>query len=126
MEESKINIKSVIPIFRIFDVDKAKEFYLQFLDFQIDWEHRYSDDLPMYMQISYGACKIHLSEHHGDCLPGASIRIEVDNVVELHSKLSSKQYKYCRPGLESTQWNSKETQVKDPFGNRLVFYQYNC
>ncbi|MEX2104205.1 MAG: glyoxalase superfamily protein [Bacilli bacterium] len=52
--------------------------------------------------------------------------MEVDNIVALHSRLVAKQYKYCRPGIEKTQWNSKEVQVVDPFGNRMVFYQYNC
>jgi hypothetical protein len=31
-----------IPIFRIFDVAKAKEFYVGFLGFQVDWEHRFA------------------------------------------------------------------------------------
>jgi catechol 2,3-dioxygenase-like lactoylglutathione lyase family enzyme len=32
-----------IPIFRIFDVAKAKEFYVGFLGFQVDWEHRFDE-----------------------------------------------------------------------------------
>jgi hypothetical protein len=27
----------VIPIFRIFDVEKAKEFYIGYLGFKVDW-----------------------------------------------------------------------------------------
>jgi Glyoxalase superfamily protein len=34
-----------IPILRIFDVGKAREFYIDFLGFQIDWEHRFNEDL---------------------------------------------------------------------------------
>ena len=30
----------VIPVFRIFSVEKAREFYLDFLGFKIDWEAR--------------------------------------------------------------------------------------
>lgn len=37
-------------ILRIFDEAKAKEFYVDFLGFTIDWEHRFESDLPLYMQ----------------------------------------------------------------------------
>ncbi|WP_431805027.1 glyoxalase superfamily protein [Halobacillus andaensis] len=123
MTTSQINVKSPTPIFRIFDEDKAKEFYLSFLEFEIDWEHRFEDDLPIYMQISYGNCTIHLSENYGDCCPGAAVRIEVENLELFHSILTSKQYKYARPGIETTPWNTREVRVGDPFGNRIVFYE---
>lgn len=43
---------STIPVFRIFDEAKAKEFYVDFLDFKIDWEHRFGENFPLYMQVS--------------------------------------------------------------------------
>jgi len=42
-------MSQVIPIFRIFDIDKAKEFYVDWMGFQIDWEHRFGDNFPIYM-----------------------------------------------------------------------------
>jgi len=54
------------PIFRIFDEAKAREFYVDFLGFTIDWEHRFEPGLPLYMQVSKDDCILHLSEHHGD------------------------------------------------------------
>lgn len=62
MSTSKISMKSAAPILRMFDEVKAKEFYITFLEFEIDWEHRFEDDFPLYMQISYGNCVIHLSQ----------------------------------------------------------------
>ena len=44
----------VIPIFRIFDVGKAKEFYVDYLGFTVDWEHHFEDNTPLYMQVSLG------------------------------------------------------------------------
>jgi len=41
-----------IPVLRIFDEAKANEFYLDFLGFKLDWEHRLEAGLPRYMQIS--------------------------------------------------------------------------
>ncbi|MES9754348.1 glyoxalase superfamily protein, partial [Bacillus wiedmannii] len=42
----------ITPIFRIFDVEKAKLFYIDFLGFKMDWEHRYEEHMPLYIQIS--------------------------------------------------------------------------
>jgi uncharacterized glyoxalase superfamily protein PhnB len=121
--KSNKTMKSSTPILRIFDVEKAKEFYLNFLEFELDWEHRFEDEMPLYMQISNGGCIIHLSEHHGDCSPGACIRIEVDNIRLFHANLLSKKYNYSRPGIEKTSWNTQEVSVIDPFGNRIVFFE---
>jgi len=47
-----IAFEQAVPIVRIFDVAKAHEFYLGFLGFTVDWEHRYGDNFPLYTQIS--------------------------------------------------------------------------
>lgn len=109
------------PILRIFDEVKAKEFYVSFLGFKIDWEHRFADGMPLYMQISKDGCVIHLSEHHGDSCPGAALRIETDELESFHRQLSAAGYKYARPALDDTPWGSKDMSVADPFGNRLTF-----
>ncbi|MBU5442741.1 VOC family protein [Paenibacillus sp. MSJ-34] len=116
-------MSSVIPILRIFDEGKAKEFYLRFLPFTLDWEHRFEANLPLYMQISFQDCILHLSEHHGDCCPGSAIRIQVDNIEELHRTMISREYPFARPGIETTPWDTLELCVIDPFGNRILFYQ---
>lgn len=110
-----------IPILRIFDEDKAKEFYIDFLGFKLDWQHRFKTGLPVYMQISKDKCIIHLSEHYGDCSPGAALRIETDELEPLQKQLFAKQYKYARPGIEEMPWGSLEMSISDPFGNRLTF-----
>jgi uncharacterized glyoxalase superfamily protein PhnB len=109
------------PILRIFDEAKAKEFYVDFLGFKIDWEHRFEEGLPLYMQISKDGCVIHLSEHYGDSSPGAAMRIETDELEAFQKELLAKQYRYARPGIEDTPWGSRDMLVADPFGNRLTF-----
>jgi Glyoxalase superfamily protein len=64
-----IQFQQVIPILRIFDVAKADDFYLGFLGFSIDLDHRFHEGAPLYRQISRGALVLHLSEHHGDGSP---------------------------------------------------------
>ncbi|MFC5648932.1 glyoxalase superfamily protein [Paenibacillus solisilvae] len=35
----------------------------------------------------------------------------------------AQKYKYARPGVETTPWNSLDVRVTDPFGNRITFTQ---
>lgn len=78
------------PILRSFDEAKAREFYVGFLGFQIDWEHRFEPGLPLYMQVSLGECVLHLSEHCGDCTPGSAVRIETPDVTAYQQRLLAK------------------------------------
>lgn len=116
-----MKIGNTTPILRSFDEAKAKEFYIGFLGFKLDFEHRFEPGLPLYMQVSRGDCILHLSEHHGDASPGSAMRIAVDDIDAFHQELSATNYKYARPGIEATPWDTREVTVKDPFGNRLVF-----
>src|SRR5688572_18041929 len=108
-------------ILRIFDETKAKEFYIYFLGFKVDWEHRFDKGLPLYLQVSKDGCVIHLSEHHGDCCPGAALRIETNELEAFQKELLAKQYKNSRPGIEKMPWGSNDMTIADPFGNRLTF-----
>ncbi|WP_318615670.1 glyoxalase superfamily protein [Sporosarcina sp. YIM B06819] len=112
----------VIPILRIFDLEKAKDFYVNFLGFTYDWDHQFEDGLPVYCQVSLNDIILHLSEHHGDCSPGAAIRIQVQNVADYHRSLP-KDYRFARPGIEQAPWGTPEMTVTDPFFNRLIFYE---
>lgn len=117
-----MQIASPIPILRIFDEQQARAFYVDFLGFRVDWEHRFEAALPLYLQVSRGACVLHLSEHHGDATPGSALRIPVDDVDALHAELMARQYCHARPGITQQPWG-RDMDIKDPFGNRLVFAQ---
>lgn len=108
---------------RILDVAKAKEFYATFLGFSIDWEHRFGDNFPLYMQLSRDNCIIHLSEHYGDCNPGGALRIETNDIRGMTRELLQKEYKYAKPGVEPTPWETNKMKITDPFGNHLIFFE---
>lgn len=118
-------MNKTIPILRIFDFEKAKEFYVDWLGFVIDWEHRFEENVPVYLQISRDDLVFHLSEHHGDCCPGAKVFIEFGSLNEYHKLLSAKNYKYYHPCLEQAFWNATTMEVTDPFGNKLLFSEPN-
>lgn len=113
----------ITPIFRIFDIEKAKTFYLNYLGFKQDWKHQYDENMPLYFQVSLNDAVIHLSEHHGDLSPGSAIRIKINDLENFHSSLSTKEYPYSKPGIEKTPWDTIELTVIDPFSNRITFYE---
>ena len=117
-----MNLASPTPILRIFDEARAREFYVDFLGFSVDWEHRFDSTLPLYLQVSRGGCVLQLSAHHGDGCPGAALRIATDDVDALQHELMAKNYRYARPGIEAKPWGSRDMTVLDPFGNRLTFF----
>jgi catechol 2,3-dioxygenase-like lactoylglutathione lyase family enzyme len=125
LADSRPQFKSVIPILRIFDVAKAKEFYVDFLGFTIDWEHRFDDNAPLYTQVSRAELKLHLSEHHGDACPGSTVFVWMRGIADFHKELIGKAYRYNRPGLEDAPWDARIMQVHDPFGNRIRFSEPN-
>ncbi|MFP4977312.1 glyoxalase superfamily protein [Paenibacillus sp. CN-4] len=116
-------LKQAVPILRMFDEQAAIDFYVGYLGFEVDWEHRFEADFPLYMQVSLGELTIHLSGHHGDCTPGSALRIETADLSGLHAKLTGKPYRYARPQIETTSWETREMKLTDPSGNRLIFYE---
>jgi len=104
MNGMDIRFDWIVPVLRIFDIAKADEFYQGFLGFSVDWDHRFDDNAPLYRQISRGRLILHLSEHHGDGSPGAHIRVMMQGVEAFHREISSKGYRYMRPGFEKTPW----------------------
>jgi hypothetical protein len=86
-----MEVLQTVPILRIFDVAKAREFYLDYLGFR------------------------------GDASPGATVFLRVTGLEDFHRELGRKDYRYQRPGVEVAPWNAKLMTLTGPFGNRLRF-----
>ncbi|EPR23129.1 bleomycin resistance protein [Agrobacterium sp. TS43] len=115
-----IGFGRIFPIVRIFDETKAREFYVDFLGFEVDWEHRFGDDFPLYMQVSRAGMGLHLSGHHGDATPGSNIFATMHGVHAYQQELAAKDYRFMKPGVEELPWGDV-MEVTDPFGNRIRF-----
>lgn len=116
-----IAFEAPVPILRIFSVEKAKEFYVGFLGFTVDAEHRFHDNAPLFMQVSRAGLKLFLSEHHGDGSPGVKVVVPMSGIDELHAELQAKKYRYMNPGIEEVPWGQRQLTVIDPSGNHLTF-----
>jgi catechol 2,3-dioxygenase-like lactoylglutathione lyase family enzyme len=112
---------ATVPLFRVFDLAKAKAFYVNYLGFSLDWEHRFDERAPAYLQVSRDGLTLHLTEHHGDCCPGSTVFVRVTGLRAYHAEVTAKGYGFMRPWIESTFHNSIQMQVTDPFGNRIRF-----
>jgi hypothetical protein len=42
-------------------------------------------------------------------------------VDDLHRELQAKKYRSMNPGIQATEWGTRDLAVIDPVGNRLTF-----
>ena len=116
-----IEFQRVVPTFRIFSLEKAREFYSTFSASRSSGSTVSHPDAPVFMQVSRGGVAFHLSEHHGDGTPGSIAYVYTTGVRALHRELIEKKYRYNRPGLNEQEWGMTEVTVTDPFNNRITF-----
>jgi len=115
-----VALSAPVPVLRIFSLEQAREFYLDYLGFDLAWEHRFEDRMPVYLQIERGRTVLHLSEHHGDGSPGAVVFVPMTGLDAFHRELAGRDYPKLNPGIEDEPWGRSMTVI-DPFGNALRF-----
>ena len=118
--DTEIRFTETAPIMRILDEDRAREFYVDFLGFTLDWEHRFGDNFPLYAQVSRHGLILHLSGHHGDGTPGTAIFVAMHGVRAYQRELAVKGYRQMKPGVSDEPWGAVMTVI-DPFGNAIRF-----
>lgn len=116
-------IKSSIPVLRMFDEVQAKAFYLDYLGFEVDWECRFTPTAPLYMQIRLGDAIIHLDGHAKEDAPISQVNIPVLGLENYCAYLISKGADYPKPSVVDPRFQGRNTDMNiyDPFGNYLVF-----
>ncbi|MCA8985680.1 MAG: glyoxalase superfamily protein [Planctomycetaceae bacterium] len=116
-------IRSSIPVLRMFDEAKAKAFYLAYLGFEIDWESRFSPTAPLYMQIHLGDAILHLNGHAKEDAPISEVNIPVLGLQNYCDYLNAKGADYPEAIAVDPRYQGRNTDLNlwDPFGNYLVF-----
>lgn len=125
-----------IPCLQIENYAKAVAFYVDFLNFKIDFEWRHQEGFPVYMGISRGASPgieenaltCHLTEHK-EIPQENGIMLEVEDVTAFFNDLKSRDadslQKAVEPGhtpeIIKQPWNRLELHLQDPFRNKLIF-----
>jgi catechol 2,3-dioxygenase-like lactoylglutathione lyase family enzyme len=121
-----------IPVLRIFDVEQAKTFYVDFLGCALDFGGPSDgEDGPFYGQVSRSSSTFHLTETGYVASPGATVGIWTAEVDRLHEELNEKRLKLdiygpavWVPWPEDAAW-ARVMTVNDPFGNTFRFMQPN-
>lgn len=110
-----------VPVLRIQDESLARAFYVDYLGFDVEWEHRFAPDLPLYVRIRRDQTVLDLSEHHGDGTPGTVVWVPVASAGAFHAEITDRPHPRLRPGLDRDAPGGPTVEITDPFGNVLRF-----
>ena len=112
-----------IPVLRSLDETRAREFYIDYLHFTVEWEHRFDGELPLYMRLRRDHFVLDVSEHHGDGTPGSTVWVPVSDIAALQKELLATGYPRMNPGIEADAPGGPTMEVIDPFSNTIRFCQ---
>jgi catechol 2,3-dioxygenase-like lactoylglutathione lyase family enzyme len=118
----RFRVTSVIPILRMYDVEATTRFYVEYLGCSLDWQAG-EGDRPVYLQVSRGELRLHLSSHHDDGTPGTAVLVMTPDLDTLHAELHKRGYPFLNPGIEPGPSDGREMQLIDPASNRIRVYQ---
>ncbi|MGI9473968.1 MAG: glyoxalase superfamily protein [Rubripirellula sp.] len=120
------SLRSSIPVLRMLDENQSKRFYLEYLGFEVDWEHRFSEDLssPLYMQIRQGDSILHLNGHAESDAPTTEVRIPVEGLERFCEHLCQITVGEEKPEVVDPRYEGRRTDMNlyDPSGNLIVFW----
>ena len=117
-----IQVISVVPILRMYDVAATIRFYAGYLGCSLDSQDG-DGDRPAYLQVSREGLRLHLSSHHDDETPGTAVLVVVSDLDALHAELHQRGYPFLNPGIGPGPGQGREMQIIDPASNRIRFYQ---
>lgn len=98
----------VVPILHVKEAKKTAEWYTR-LGFEVEGEHRFAPNLPLYMFLRRQDSALHLSEHGGDARPDTLLYFYVSNIEDVANEFGVK--------IIEQPW-AKEIHLTDPDGNR--------
>ena len=98
----------VVPILHVKEAKKTAEWYKR-LGFEVEGEHRFAPNLPLYMFLRRQDSALHLSEHSGDAKPDTLLYFYVSNIEAVASEFGVT--------IIEQPW-AREIHLTDPDGNR--------
>jgi ketosteroid isomerase-like protein len=106
--------EEVIPILRVADAAASAGWYGR-LGFTRRWEHRFAPGLPAFVEVARGDVRLFLSEHDGDARPDTLVYLRVRDIDAIAAEFGTT--------VRDAPW-ARETELRDPDGNRLRLGQY--
>ena len=108
-----------VPILSVKDAQASAEFYMRALGFKVDWEHRYEEGFPLYVQISRPPLTLHLNEHGGGAGGKVELFVRVPDVDAIYKNMLDQSVK---PETEPTTqaYGIRDFCFTDPDGHRIT------
>ena len=115
-------ISSAVPVIAISDSARSEDYYCRVLGFQKMFAYRPdpSQSDPCYLGIERDGVWLHLQSFKTERAGMTDTFIWVTDVDGLHDEVSSRGASIQLPPTDQT-WGTRETGVRDPDGNVLVF-----
>jgi catechol 2,3-dioxygenase-like lactoylglutathione lyase family enzyme len=120
---------ATIPVLRVFSVEAALQFYVEFLGFHLDFGGpNAGPGTAYYGQVSRAGTTLHLTEVAYDPGPGATVLLWIDGIEQLRASLNERRDRVrvwgpavWAPELETAPWGARVLTIADPCGNHLRF-----
>ena len=100
-------MEGMAPILHVADARASSEWYAQ-LGFEVESEHVFGPDWPLYVRLRRGPAQLHLSEHRLDGGPHVYLYVhDVDSIIPAGAV------------AEDYPWGMREARLIDPDGNEV-------
>ena len=113
-------MQRVVPALRVLSYQVSSAFYGR-LGFTERWTHRFDAGLPVFAAVARDGMEIFLTEHTGDCPPGALVHFYVPDVDSLYAEFQALGVPVEEAPGNSLGQDIRDMLVLDPDGNRLSF-----
>ena len=101
---------SLVPFLRAADARASAGWWAR-LGFEVEWEHRFAPELPLFLALRRGDDLLFLSEHRGDAGPHTLLYLYVDDADAIAAEFGA--------STADTPWGTREVELRDPDGNRV-------
>ncbi|MFD2034660.1 glyoxalase superfamily protein [Belliella marina] len=118
-----LNSCKVIPVLKVSDFKLAKQFYIDHMGFEVEWEEHVVDKSYSYMVISFNHIIFHMTDCDKEKMSTGKIFIEYSEICEYIKFLSARKCTFEVIDLEMFPWKSIGIQIEDPFDHHLVFFE---
>lgn len=102
-------MEGMVPILHVADARASIAWYAQ-LGFDVEAEHTFGPDWPLYVRLRCGPAQLHLSEHRLDGGPVTHVYLYVEDVDSTIPAGSV---------AENCPWGMREARPTDPDGNEV-------
>jgi catechol 2,3-dioxygenase-like lactoylglutathione lyase family enzyme len=103
-------VASLVPFLRAADARASAGWWAR-LGFEVEWEHRFAPELPLFRALRRGDDRLFLSEHRGDARPDTLLYLYVEDADAVAAGFGA--------SAADTPWGTREVELRDPDGNRV-------